>query len=452
MESKPVNILIIDDDRIYADGCEQLLTNAGYSVKTTHRAHEGLELALSGKYHVVFVDYRMPEMNGLEFLQVVRAVKPNLDIVMVTGYASIEMAVKVIQNGAYDYIQKPFPPEKLLAVIDKIVKKQSILAHPRSSALNLEFDGHPLPIIGKSSKMRDVFQLVLKVADTDSTVLILGESGTGKELIAKAIHANSGRRQKPFFAMDCGSLVETLFESELFGHVKGSFTGALATKHGAFELADEGTFFFDEIGNISLNVQAKILRAIQEKEIRRVGATDVISVDVRVVAATNLDLRRAVEEGRFREDLFYRISVFPIHLPPLRDRKSDIPLLVDFFISKVNARRRKTPLTGATPEVMEIFGQYHWPGNVRELENAVERAAIVEESDKITLSSLPAQIEAERTAIYDSYSLEDMEKKHISRILSGNRWNISLSARILGIDRKSLYNKIKKYELKKNVE
>ena len=300
--------------------------------------------------------------------------------------------------------------------------------------------------------MIDVYNLVLKVAPTDSTVLINGETGTGKELIAKAIHFNSHRKDKPFLTVDCSSLVETLFESELFGHVKGSFTGATATKHGSFELADGGTFFFDEIGNISLNIQAKILRAIQEKEIKRVGATDTIKVDVRVLAATNKDLRLAVQEGSFREDLYYRLSVIPVQLPGLWEREEDIIPLANHFLEKYNQKRKKI-LTGFSKQVQEIFLKYNWPGNVRELENVVERAVVIEDEKMVTLSSMPShisEVSGKRNSNTSNIkSLEELEKQHIFEVLESTNWNRSKSAKLLGIDRKTLYDKINRYDIEK---
>ncbi|MCU0644455.1 MAG: sigma-54 dependent transcriptional regulator [bacterium] len=303
--------------------------------------------------------------------------------------------------------------------------------------------------------MLEVYELVQKVAPTDSTVLITGETGTGKELIAKAIHYNSLRKDKPFLTVDCNSLVETLFESELFGHVKGSFTGAVATKHGSFELANGGTFFFDEIGNISLNIQSKILRVIQEKEIRRVGATETIKVDVRVIAATNKNLRQAVENDTFREDLFYRISVIPVHLSPLRERKEDIIPLANHFLEKYNQRRRRA-LTGFHPIVKENLLNYSWPGNVRELENIVERSVVIEDNDEITLSSLPSHLRGDsaqaETSSHEIVSLELLEKSHIIKALKATEWNRSKTARLLRIDRKTLYDKIRRYQIEPHEE
>ncbi|OGC07017.1 hypothetical protein A2V82_06000 [candidate division KSB1 bacterium RBG_16_48_16] len=445
-------VLIVDDDDAIRNGCQLLLKDEGYSVMATSDPREGLRLVKEENFPIVFVDYKMPEMTGIEFLRQVRQQNPNTDVVMITGYASIEMAIDAIRLGAYDYIQKPFLPDKILAVVAKLKEKRALLSGQGQGTLRLELDGKPIIIIGKSPVMQELFRMIGKVAPTDSTVLIYGESGTGKELVAKAIHANSGRSQKAFYTMDCGSLVESLFESELFGHVKGSFTGATATKHGAFELANSGTFFFDEIGNISLSIQAKILRAIQEREIKRIGDAKPIAVDVRVIAATNLDLRRAVEEGIFREDLYYRLSVIPIRLPALRERKSDIPLLAAYFIEKHSRRKGVHAVKSISAEALGAMQNYSWPGNVREMENVIERAVIIEESEEISLSSLPAYLRktrenGEKKDDLKQLPLAEIEKEHIGKILGATKRNISQTARILGIDRKTLYDKIKKYDL-----
>jgi two-component system, NtrC family, response regulator HydG len=447
--TEAIKILIVDDDEMYRHTYSLILTEQGYDVTTASNGGRGLELFKKGSFSIVLVDYRMPDMDGIEFLKQAQALDPQADIVLITAFASIETAVEAIKMGAFHYIDKPAPADKLIALVQKIVEKQRRFSPAASSSLDLTFDGAPLNIIGKSPRMQEVFQIILKTAPTDSTVLLLGESGTGKELFAKAIHAAGLRREKPFFTMDCSTLVETLFESELFGHVKGSFTGATATKHGAFELAHMGTFFFDEIGNIPLSVQAKILRAIQEKEIRRVGGTQTIHVDVRVIAATNLDLQKAVNDGRFREDLYYRLNVIPIHLPSLRERREDIPLLVDHFIRLVNRKRRKPTVGGISREALDLLAEYHWPGNIRELQNVIERALVIEEKSTIQPSSLPQHIRDKNLKkISERESLADVEKAHIKKVLESQQHNISQAARTLGIDRKTLYDKIRKYGLK----
>ncbi len=449
MRTLTLPVLLIDDDDALREACRRLLESEGMQVSATADPFQGLEWAQQKFYPLALVDYRMPGMSGLALIQKLRALSPPTRIVMMTGYATIEMAVEAMKSGANDYIAKPFEPQNLLEIIQRLTMDQTTPAMADGDYYTFPFNGQTITMVAKSQGMRQVLELVAKVAVTESTVLIQGESGTGKELVARAIHAASLRKDKPFFAMDCGTLVESLFESELFGHIKGSFTGAHATKHGAFELADGGTFFFDEIGNISLNVQAKILRAIQEKEIRRVGDTQNIKVDVRVIAATNLELQRAAAQGQFREDLYYRLSVFPIHLPSLRERREDIPLLVDYFVQRHNLRRRKASLMGVTETAMAALLEYHWPGNIRELENVLERAAIIEETPMIGLSSLPTPFRSEKKnqSSGGATTLEEMEKIHIEKILQSNEYNISRTAKALGIDRKTLAQKIRKYNL-----
>lgn len=445
-------ILLIDDEDLLREGCKRLLEMAGYEVKSSGNPEEGLRWARGETFDIALVDYRMPGMTGIELIQKLRIISPAIDIVMMTGYASIETAVEAMKTGAQDYIAKPFEADQMLETLNRLLKKRGQLGPQAEEQFTFEHGGQFVRIIGASPAMQEIFSLILKVAPTESTVLIQGESGTGKELIAKAIHTHSKRKNKPFIAMDCGSLVESLFESELFGHVKGSFTGATATKHGAFELAHGGSFFFDEIGNISLNVQAKILRAIQEKQIRRIGSTQTIHVDARVIAATNLDLQTAIINGQFREDLFYRLSVIPINLPPLRERRQDIPILTDYFITKHNQRRPNKPIERISLSALDIFTRYSWPGNIRELENVIERAAVIEDGNEITPSSLPPHLQLlfnqpEQSSDTAIASLADLEKKHIHQVLQKFAWNISHSAKALGIDRKTLYDKIKKYSL-----
>ncbi len=448
--AEKLKILLIDDDYVLRSACEAFLNDAGYAVYSGKNPEEGLKLMRDINFDVLITDFRMPGMNGIDFMRAVQQSSPQTDIIMMTGYATIEHAVEAMRLGAFDYLQKPFEPGQLLETVNKLVAQRRQLGKSGESEFRFQFDGQSVSIIAKSKAMHDIFRLVEKVAPTDSTVLILGESGTGKESIARALHALSLRSKKPFFTMDCGSLVESLFESELYGHVKGSFTGAIATKHGAFELADGGTFFFDEIGNISLNMQAKILRAIQEKEIRRIGSTETIPVDVRVIAATNLDLQQAVERGEFREDLYYRLSVIPIHLPSLRERKDDIPLLLHYFIQKNNLRRHRKPIQSIDNNALAALLHYDWPGNIRELQNIVERIAIIEDSSTISLASLPPALQINAVVPNDTaptLSIAQIEKQHIANTLRTTGHNISQTARLLGIDRKTLYDKIRRYEL-----
>lgn len=450
-----LKVLVVDDDEAIRISLKQVLVKEGHITTVAENGLLALEQLKRNHFDLALVDLKMPGIDGMSLLKEIRNHDPSTDVIIITGFATVETAVEAIKYGAYDYIQKPFSIATIRLVLNKIAEKRSVLQTGETKQLKFDRNGEIETIIGESPRMHQIYDLVQKVAPTDSTVLITGETGTGKELIAKAIHFNSLRKKKPFLTVDCNSLVETLFESELFGHVKGSFTGAVATKHGSFELANGGTFFFDEIGNISLNIQSKILRVIQEKEIRRVGATDTIKVDVRVIAATNKDLRQAVDKGTFREDLFYRISVIPIHLPPLRDRKEDIIPLANHFLAKYN-QRRKRALKGFHSTVKEVFLNYSWHGNVRELENVVERSVVIEDNEEITFSSLPSHLRGNSAQIdatsHEIVSLELLEKSHIIRTLNATDWNRSKTARLLGIDRKTLYDKIKRYQIEPQEE
>lgn len=353
--------------------------------------------------------------------------------------------------GAYDYISKPFTPEALRLIVKRGLEKRTLILENKYLKEKLNVTNQSEQIIGKSEPMQRIYGMIRKIAPTDSTVLVTGESGTGKELIAKAIHAHSLRRDNEFVAVDCGALVETLLESELFGHVKGSFTGATQTKHGSLELANGGTFFFDEVSNLSLNMQSKLLRVIQEREIKPVGSEKKVPIDVRIIAATNQDLRNAIKEKTFREDLYYRLSVFPIRLPPLKERAEDIPLLVEHFVNKYNKKKRKLSIRVAQ-ETMDLLLRYTWPGNIRELGNTIERAMILTDDGIILPEDLPWYIRDQREdkgGILSKglVSLQEVEKMHIEYVLDKTRWNKSKTAEILGIDRKTLYQKVKKYSL-----
>ncbi|OQX96047.1 hypothetical protein B6I21_02300 [candidate division KSB1 bacterium 4572_119] len=452
MNKTNAKILVADDDDSIRLSFKLLLKKEGLEAEIVENGKKALSLLEKSKFDMAFLDLKMPEMGGIELLKIIAEKYPKIVVVIITGFGTINNAVEAMKHGATDFIQKPFLPDDIRVLLKKYLTKPKAIRKSTPKELQFYRDGQVETIIGLSPLMTEVYDLVYKVAPTDSTVLITGDTGTGKELIAKAIHFNSHRKNNPFLAVDCCSLVETLFESELFGHVKGSFTGATATKHGSFELANGGTFFFDEIGNISLNIQAKILRAIQEKEIKRVGDTQTIKVDVRVIAATNKDLQKAVEDGTFREDLFYRLSVIPIHLPSVREREGDIFPLAEYFLEKYNQKRKKM-LVGFNKDVKEVFSKYHWPGNVRELENVIERAVVIEDSKFISLSSLPANIRNLKNKIKSSdpniKSLTDLEKEHIISVLEQTNWNRSKSARLLGIDRKTLYDKLKRYKIEK---
>ena len=445
-------ILIVDDEKVMRDSCRRVLSKEDYAVETASSGEIALKMARKVPFDLILLDVKMPGMNGIDALRSFKEQDPDMVVVMITGYPDVETAVKAIKLGAYDYISKPFTPQELRLIVERALEKRSLILENEYLRRQLGSKNQSDPIIGKSKAMQRVFEMVRRVAPTDNTVLIVGESGTGKELIARAIHNLSLRKDKEFVAVDCGALVETLLESELFGHVKGSFTGATQTKHGSLELANGGTFFFDEVANLSLNMQSKLLRVIQEREIKPVGSEKRIPIDLRILAATNQDLRKAIQEKTFREDLYYRLSVFPIRLPSLKKRKEDIPLLVEHFVKKHNKKKGK-PAVKVPEETMELLMQYLWPGNIRELENTIERGLILTDNDIILPGDLPWYIREEESKeglLSIGFStLQEMEAQYIGYVLGKTNWNRSKAARILSIDRKTLHNKIRKYSLKK---
>jgi len=448
---KNANILVIDDEESIRDSCSQVLQKEGYSVKTAEDGIEGLRLFRTEFFHAVLLDLKLPGMDGMEILSRIKEDNPKTPVIIITGYASIDSAVEAMKRGASDYLSKPFTPEQLRLVTQKALNTRKMIIEniylKEELEKRIEFD----MVIGKSKVMEKVLDLVKRISFSDSTVLITGESGTGKEILAREIHNHSPRRDAPFVVVDCGALVETLFESELFGHVKGSFTGAHETKHGRFEVANGGTIFLDEISNISLNIQAKLLRVIQEREVTRVGSTKPIKVDVRILAATNENLADLVRKEKFREDLFYRLSVVPLNLPPLRERKEDIPFLIDHFVKKYCKKIRKE-VKGVSLAVKKALMEYGWPGNIRELENTIERAMVLSKGNMIELEDLVYHGISASSSFFlpvgGKYkSLDDIEKEYIKIILQAQHGNKSKTAKILRIDRKTLMAKIKKYKI-----
>ncbi|MDY6968087.1 MAG: sigma-54 dependent transcriptional regulator [Spirochaetota bacterium] len=442
-------LLIVDDELIARESLSNWLREEGYQVKTSDNGWDALEMIKSHCCDLAVVDMKMPGMNGMELLQKSKEIDPSLPILIMTAYASIDTAVQAMKKGAYDYIVKPLDPENVSQVIEralklKILEQENLHLH-RELEKKYKFE----EIIGKSKKMQEIFELVRSVAETDVVVMIRGESGTGKELIAKAIHINSKRKNGPLIDLSCGALPENLLESELFGYEKGAFTGAQQTRKGKIEMANGGTLFLDEIGDISSKTQMNLLRVLQEKNFYRIGSNKSVNVDIRVISATNRDLEEAVRNGIFREDLYYRLNVVDIYLPPLRERKSDIPLLADHFLQKYKRTSTKK-IESISGEAMEALISYSWPGNVRELENIIERAIVIGKSDEIILEDLPINIQngADETQS-SSRTLANIEKKHIVKILHENNWNISKSAHELNIDRVTLYNKIRKYKIER---
>ena len=451
------NILIIDDEEAMRDSCRQALSVEGNRIEVAEDGVRGLAMLERESFDLVILDLKMPGLSGMEVLKKIKEQDTEIVVVVITGYATIEFAVEAMRIGAYDFIPKPFAPERLRVVVERAMEKRRLWLENVLLRTQLEDKYGEDVIIGRSKSMREVEGLIRQVAPTDSTVLITGGTGTGKELAARAIHSQSNRKDKPFVVVDCGCLVESLFESELFGHVKGSFTGATETKHGRFEVANGGTIFLDEVGNISMNIQAKLLRALQEKEISRIGSSQVIKVDVRIVAATNKDLLKCVKEQAFREDLFYRLSVVPVVLPALRDRKEDIPLLANHFLIKYNTKRGKS-IIAISDEAMKVLTGYDWPGNVRELENAIERAVVLKSSGVIEPADLwyyERGARGERTPGSDAdevKSLADAEREHIIRALRLFDGHIGKTSDALRIDRKTLRLKLKKYEVEEIVD
>jgi DNA-binding NtrC family response regulator len=398
----------------------------------------------SKEWNLAMVDLKMPGMDGIELMDEIKKSRPDMIIIIMTAYATVDTAVKAMKKGAYDYIVKPFNPEDLSLTIRKIIEHQNIYLRKE---LKKQYMLHDM--ISKNHKMLEIFELVKTVAKSSSTVLIQGESG-GKELLSRGIHMESPRRDAPFISVSCAALTESLLESELFGYEKGAFTGAESQKRGKIELAQDGTLFLDEIGDISLKLQMDLLRVLEQREFRRVGGSDLITINSRIIAATNKDLKKAIEEGTFREDLYYRLNVISIDIPPLRERREDIPILVEHFIDKFNIEMGKH-VEGASESALRILMEHHWPGNARELRNMIERAMVVTKGKTIVEQDINIPPPDPKLA-YSGKSLEDMEREHIRMILGENKWNIIRSAQVLGIDRVTLYNKIKKYKMKKEEE
>ena len=390
------NILVIDDEEIMREILETLLTREGYQVRCASTAIEGLELIRSMPFDAAIVDVMLPGMDGVTALDEIRKLDDDLPVLMITAFASVENAIAAMKRGAYDYISKPFKNDEVLAVLRNALAQRRLVAENRALRQNLQAHANRFgDIIGKSQRMRAVFDLIIQAAPSRTTILINGESGTGKELVARSLHQNSARSDRAFITVNSGSLPPDLLESNLFGHVKGAFTGAVYPKKGLFELADKGTIFFDEIGNIPLETQAKLLRVIQEREFMRLGGVENIKVDVRIIAATNVDLQKMMQEGKFREDLYYRLHVITVELPALRDRKDDVPLLVQHFIDKYGEENNKPGLE-LTAEALDLLVEYDWPGNVRELENVIERATVLSTGSRIDADLIPDNVRSSR--------------------------------------------------------
>lgn len=446
-------ILIVDDEMDTLDACAQTLGREGYEVETSDSALKALEMIKSHQYDVAITDLKMPKMDGIELLKAIKKADPDVAVVMITGYATIETAVESMKEGAYDYIPKPFTPDELRIVVRKAIEKQDLLRENRELRERLYRRIEDQVMIGEDKGMQGVRQLIERVAPTDSTVLIYGETGTGKELAAREVHGKSGRATNPMIIVNCAAIPSDLLESELFGHEKGAFTGAIRRRKGSFELAHGGSLFLDEVGSLGMDLQAKLLRALQEKEINPVGSERKRYVDVRIIAATNRDLKEITKRGEFREDLFYRLNVVPIHLPPLRERREDIPFLVEHFLRKYNRKLNKR-IQGITEEAMGLLMSYDWPGNIRELENAVERAIILEDGDMLDLRDFRQIVQDAETQVLEKKTLlegmnveslpplEKVERDYILEVLRATKWNRKKASEILGISTVTIWRKV----------
>lgn len=458
-------IIVIDDEPVIGKSCRRILERAGHAVETTTNSIQALERIRQETFDVAIVDLKMPEIDGLELLQRIKQEHPEIMVIMITAYSTVDTAVKAIKMGAFDYVPKPFTPDELEITVKKALDKKSLLFENRYLRNQLRERHRFNNMIGKSRKIQEVYKIMERVAPTDSTVLIYGKSGTGKELVAKAIHYNSPRKGKPFISVDCGALSESLLESELFGHVKGSFTDATVTKPGLFEVASGGTFFLDEVSNISLAIQAKLLRVLQEREFKPVGGTKWKKVDIRLITATNRDLKELIKEGSFREDLFYRLNIVPILLPPLRERREDIPLLTFHFLQKYN-RDRNRKIKTVSSQTMRLLINYSWPGNVRELENVIERAMVMNETDTICSEYLPSNIGKREPAAevvvpkgwqevrkvkreLTKKLVAQIEERFVLKTLERNHWNVTKSAKDAGMQRPNFQALMRKHNIKR---
>jgi len=445
------SVLIVEDEELMRAILRRLLEDAGYTVFTADSAEAGLEILPQNDISVTITDIKMGGMDGLRLLDQIKAIDEEALVVIMTAYSSVDTAVAALRKGAYDYVTKPFVNEDLLQTIKNAILRRALFHENRALRRELNKQYSFSDIIGKSDSLKRVFSIVEKVAGTNSNVLIQGESGTGKELIAKAIHFNGNRSSKPFLAVNCGALPENLLESELFGHSRGSFTGATSDKKGLFRSADGGTVFLDEVGEMPPILQVKLLRALQEHEVTPVGTSMPVKFDARIIAATNRNLEAEVTENRFREDLFYRLNVIEIEIPPLRDRREDIPLLVRHFAAK-SARNQNSPEKLVAPEAMSVLVGYDWPGNVRELENAIERAFVLS-GDEIDVDSLPQKLRSSAAGSFETHdhqgfrpTLEETERRYVMEILHALENDKAAAAKILGIDLSTLYRKLKRYE------
>ena len=441
-----VRILVVDDELVIRESLHGWLKKSGYQVDTAEGGSAALAMLEKTPYDLLFLDIMMPVMSGIEVLEVVKEDYPQTLVVMITAYGSVETAVQAMKRGANDYLLKPFDPDQLSLLTEKLMQQKRImdenifLREQMAEAIRFE------NLVGRSEAMQELFTLIQDVAESDSPVLITGETGTGKELVAKAIHAKSARCNGPFIAINCGAFPEHLLESELFGHERGAFTGAHRAKKGRLDLAHHGTLFLDEVGIVPLKMQVDLLRVLETKEFHRLGGTAEIEVDFRTIAATNRDLQQAIEKGEFRQDFFYRLNVISLHIPPLRERRDDIPLLVEHFLDRYSRETNKD-IDTINKEAMSILRQYDWPGNVRELENAIERAVVIGKKRRLDPEEF-SFLAPHLSAAAETYSLEKTQVVHLFKVLKEFDWNITKAAQALEINRVTLHKKIKKYNLR----
>jgi len=442
-----IGILIVDDEASVRDSLYQWFKDDGYRVDTAADGTSALKKIQENPWDIILLDIKMPGMDGIELQNRIKQIDKDIVTIIITAYASVDTAIQALKDGAFDYITKPVDPDDLSRLIRNAIEKRRLVTENIQLRQQIEEMLLPDAVVGESLAMKRVMEMVNTVAKTDSTVMVLGESGTGKELIARAIHSRSSRKYFPIITINCGAYPEGLLESELFGHEKGAFTGAMYRRRGKLEMADKGTLFLDEIGNISEKMQMDLLRVIETKSFTRLGGDKTIDVDFRIISATNKDLEKAIKDGSFREDLYYRLNVFSITLPPLRERRLDIPLLARYFLNKYAQSMNKN-VTAFSPEAMEMLSGYDWPGNIREVRNVVERAMVVAQGSRIQVEdiSFPFPVPADPAG---GESLEEVEKEQIMKILNQTNGNIAQAAEILKISRLTIYNKIEKYHLKR---
>jgi DNA-binding NtrC family response regulator len=451
MNPKRTRILVVDDEEIVRDSLASWLARDGYTVGTAPDGASALERVRAEPWSILVVDLKMPGMDGLEVLAKAKEARPEVAVLIMTAFATVDTAVAAMKLGARDYLLKPFDPEELSLAVRNIVAQQALVRENVLLRKVLKREHHLRELVSKNAAMQAIFALARTAARSQSTILVLGESGTGKELLARAIHADSGRADKPFVAVSCAALPETLLEAELFGHEKGAFTGAVARRVGTFEAAHEGTLFLDEIGDVSPKLQLDLLRVLEERRFCRVGGTEPVDVDVRIIAATNRDLEKAVAEGAFREDLYYRLNVIRVTLPPLRERPEDIPLLVEHLLERLGIETGKKA-EGVSAQAMERLMTHSWPGNVRELRNVLERGLVVATGLVLQAADLGLSRASGFPAEGRPPTLDEVERRYVEEVLHRALGNVSLAARILDIDRVTLYNKIKKYGLRRKDE